>query len=75
MKTPEVAPLHQWGVASETNQTMVQILYTLCMTFLGKMFLVTTDVYSKWLEVQVVKTAASHATIQDLQTLCYSWDS
>lgn len=37
--------------------------------FSWKMFLVTTDVYLKWLEVQVVKAATSHATVEHFQTL------
>ena len=54
------------GVASET---LVQITHRLCGTFPGKMFLVTIDAYSKWLDVQVVNAATSRVTIERLRTL------
>ena len=35
----------------------------------GKMILITTDAYSKWIDTQIVNTATSSVTIEHLQTL------
>ena len=48
---------------------MLHINYAGAGPFLGKMFLVTVDVYLKWLEVLVVNVAISHVTIECLPTL------
>ena len=63
-KIPEVALLHPcMGVASDR----LHIDYA--GPFLEKMFLVTIDTYSKWLDVQAVNTATSKVTIEHLRTL------
>ena len=36
---------------------------------MGNMFLVLIDAYSKWLEVRVVSSATSNATIQHLRSI------
>jgi len=36
--------------------------------FLGKMFLISIDAYSKWIDVQVVNAATSYSTFEHLQT-------
>ena len=65
-KTPEVAPLHPWEWP-QRPWSRLHIDYA--GPFLGKMFLVTLDAYSKWLDVQVVNAATSRVTIEHLQTL------
>ena len=37
--------------------------------FLGKMILITTDAYSKWIDAQIVNTATASVTIEHLRTL------
>ena len=65
-KTPEVAPLHPWEWP-QRPWTRIHIDYA--GPFLGKMFLVSIDAYSKWMDVQVVNSATSYATIEHLRTL------
>ena len=65
-KTPEVAPLHPWEWP-QRPWSRLHIDYA--GPFLGKMFLVTIDAYSKWLDVQVVNAATSRVTIERLRTL------
>ena len=60
------SPLHPWEWPQKP-WSRLHIDYA--GPFLGKMFLVTVDAYSKWLEVQVVNTATSHVTIERLWTL------
>ena len=33
-------------------------------SFLGKMFLITVDAYSKWIDVQIVSNSTSYMTIE-----------
>ena len=54
------------GVAT---MSLVQVAFELCGPFMGKMFLVVVDAYSKWLEVKMVPAATSKATIVCLQSI------
>ena len=67
-KSPEVlvAPLHPWEWP-QRPWSRLHIDYA--GPFLGKMFLVTIDAYSKWLDVQVVNAATSRVTTERLRTL------
>ena len=37
--------------------------------FLGKMFLVVVDAHSKWMEIEVVNTATTEATVEQLRAM------
>jgi len=64
--TPAVAPLHPWEWP-QCPWTRLHIDYA--RPFLGKMFLVTTDAYSKWMDAKVMSAATSYNTIEHLRTL------
>ena len=55
------------GVASKTMDQTTCRHYA--GPFLGKTFMVSIDAYLKWMDVQVVNSATSYATIEHLQTL------
>ena len=65
-KAPPVAPLHPWEWP-QRPWTRLHIDYA--GPFLRKMFLVTVDAYSKWIDAQVVSAATSYKTIEHLRTL------
>ena len=65
-KSPAKAPLHPW---EWPNRPWSRIHVDYAGPFLGKMFLITVDAYSKWMEVQLVPTATSHNTIQKLRSI------
>ena len=60
-KSPPIAPLHPW----EWLWTRLHIDYA--GPFIGKMFLVIVDAYSKWLEVMPVSSANSTQTVTALR--------
>ena len=64
-KNPPKAPLHPWEWPSRPWER-IHIDYT--GPFLGKMFVVMVDAYSKWLEVHPMNVATSRATIGKLQS-------
>ena len=65
-KSPAPAPLHMWEWPSRP-WSRLHIDYA--GPFMGKMFLVVVDAYSKWLDVQVVPSATSQNTINVLRSL------
>ena len=65
-KAPPVAPLHPWEWP-QRPWTRLHLDYA--GPFFGKMFLVTVDAYSKWIDAQVVSAATSYITNEHLQTL------
>ena len=60
-----VAPLDPWEWPSRPWER-IHIDYA--RPFLGKMFLIMIDAYSKWIEVHPVNTAASRVTIEKLRS-------
>ena len=65
-KSSPVAPLHPWEWPQHP-WTRLHIDYA--GPFLGKMFLITVDAYSKWIDAQVLSAATSYKTIEHLRTL------
>ena len=63
-KMPPSAPLHPW-VRPQKPWSRVHIDYA--GPFEGKMFLLVTDAYSKWLEVHATNTSTSAVTIELLR--------
>ena len=63
-KMPPSAPLHPWA-RPEKPWSRVHIDYA--GPFEGKMFLLITDAYSKWLEVHCTNTSTSAVTIELLR--------
>ena len=61
--TPAVAPLHPWEWPKHP-WTRLHVDYA--GPFLGKMFLITVDAYSKWIDAQMVSNATSYMTIEHL---------
>lgn len=64
-KNPPEAPLHPWEWPS---QPWERIHIDYAGPFMGKMFLVMVDAYSKWLEVHPMSVATSRATIEKLRS-------
>ena len=64
-KNPPEAPLHPWEWPSRPWER-IHIDYA--GPFLGKMFLIMIDAYSKWIEVHPVNTATSRVTIEKLRS-------
>ena len=62
--SPAMAPLHPWEVASKPWER-VHLDYA--GPFLGRMFLIITDAFSKWIDVHHVATASSANTIEKLR--------
>ena len=65
-KSPAPAPLHPWEWPS---RPWARIHVDHAGPFLGKLFLVVVDAYSKWLEVVPVPSTSSQATIATLRTI------
>lgn len=63
-KYPPIAPLHPWEWPKK-SWTRLHIDYA--GPFIGKMFLVIVDAYSKWLEVVPVSSANSTQTVAALR--------
>ena len=62
--SPEVAPHHPWEEASGVWQR-IHIDYA--GPFLGKMFLIVSDSFSKWMEVYVTSGSTSRETIEKMR--------
>ena len=65
-KSPAAASLHPWEWPAHPWERL-HIDYA--GPFLGKMFLVVVDVYSKWLEIKMVPSATSAHTIAKLKCM------
>ena len=61
---PDQAGTHPWETP---NKPWERLHIDYAGPYLGKMFLIVTDVYSKWLEVYVVPSANSLSTIEKLR--------
>ena len=62
-KSPAVAPLHPW---EWPQHPWARLHVDYAGPFQGKMFLITVDAYSKWIDAQVVNAATSFNTIEHL---------
>ena len=65
-KQPPEAPLHPW---EWPGQPWSRLHIDYAGPFQGEMFLVLVDAYSKWLEVHVMKSTTSTATIEKLREI------
>ena len=65
-KQPPEAPLHPW---EWPGQPWSRLHVDYAGPFQGEMFLVLVDAYSKWLEVHVMKSTTSTATIEKLREI------
>ncbi|KAL5479522.1 hypothetical protein EMCRGX_G023050 [Ephydatia muelleri] len=63
-KSPPVAPLHPWKFPSSPWS---RLHIDFAGPFLGKMFVVLIDAYTKWLEVAIVPSCSAQQTIKFLQ--------
>ncbi len=64
--SPAQAPLHPWEFPTLAWE---RLHADFAGPFLGQMFLVVIDAYSKWLEVVPMSTATSFTTIEKLRTI------
>ena len=70
--SPPPAPLHPWEFPDAPWE---RLHADFAGPFLGKMFLVVIDAYSKWMEVKCLSTATSSTTIEQFRAICDSWPS
>ena len=63
--SPPVAPLHPWEWPS---RPWSRIHLDFAGPFLGHMFLIMVDAHSKWIEVRVMASSTSSATIENVRT-------
>ena len=63
-KTPAQAPLHPWDYPCRP-WSRIHIDYA--GPYMGKMFLIIVDSYSKWIDSHVMNTSTSQATIEKLR--------
>lgn len=61
-KCPPSAPLHPW---EWPERSWSRLHYA--GPFLGKIFLVIVDAYSKWMEAYIMNSSTSQATIEKLR--------
>ncbi len=65
-KSPAAAPLHPWEWP-ETPWSRIHADYA--GPFMGRMFLIVVDAYSKWLEAVPVNSATSQTTIEKMRIM------
>ena len=63
---PPKAPLHPWE-SPKRLWSRLHIDHT--DPYLGKLYLIVVDAFSKWIEVHIVNSTSSEATIEKLRTL------
>ena len=63
---PPKAPLHPW---EWPTQPWARIHLDHAGPFHGKLFLVLVDAHSKWMDVQIVNSTSSDATISKLRSI------
>ena len=63
---PQPAPLHPWDWPKMPWQ---RIHIDFAGPFMGKMFLIVVDSHSKWIEVEVMSSITSEATIEKLRDM------
>ena len=64
--SPPKAPLHSWEWPS---QPWSRLHLDFAGPFMGHMFLVMVDSYSKWLDVQIMQSITAEKTIEKLQSI------
>ena len=64
--SPPAVPMHPWEWP-ERPWERIHVDYA--GPFLGKMFLVVVDAHSKWMEIEVVNTATTEATVEQLRAM------
>ena len=62
-KSPEKAPMHPWEY---TSSPWIRIHIDYAGPFLGRMFLIVVDSYSKWKEIHISKDSTTKTTIEGL---------
>ncbi len=62
---PSLAPLHPW---ENTTKPWARLHVDYAGPFLGKMFLIVVDSFSKWIDAYPVTTASSILTIERLRS-------
>ena len=65
-KSPAEAPLHPWEWPGHPWE---RLYIDYAGPFMGHMFLVVVDAYSKWLEVHTMQSTTSTATIEKLREI------
>ena len=65
-KSPAESPLSLW---SWPSKTWSRIHVDFAGPFLGKMFLVVIDAFSKWIECSIMSTSTSATTIENLRVM------
>ena len=65
-KLPSHEPLHPW---ERPSHPWARLNVNYAGPFMGKMFLVLIDAYSKWKDMHTVPSATSHSTISVLRTI------
>ena len=63
---PAAAPIHIW---EQPNEPWERIHLDYAGPFLGKMFLIVVDAYSKWIEVEIMHDATSPSTVHRLRRI------
>jgi len=63
-KSPAAAPIHPWETPSGPWQ---RIHVDYAGPFMGRMFLIVSDAFSKWLDVHVTASSTSQVTIEKLR--------
>ena len=61
---PSAAPVHPWEAPKDPWE---RIHVDFAGPFLGKMFLITVDAFSKWIEVDMMNTSTACATVSKLR--------
>ena len=64
--SPKKAPMHLWEYPTRRWE---RIHVDFAGPFLGKMFLITVDAYSKWCEVSIMNSSATSPTVEKLRGL------
>ena len=64
--SPPAVPMHPWEWP-ENPWERIHLDYA--GPFLGKMFLVIVDTHSKWMEIEVVSSGTTQATVEHLRTM------
>ena len=64
--SPPTAPVHSWD---NPTRPWSRVHADYAGPFLNHMFLVVTDAFSKWMEVEIVDNSTSHLTIENLQRM------
>ena len=63
---PPKAPLHPW---ESPNCSWSRLHIDHAGPYLGKLYLILVDAFSKWIEVHIVNSTSSEATIEKLRTI------